>query len=406
MADGAVIFIFDLDGVLIECNGYIRAFIDTVKTITRRMGLEKYSPNASSHALFESSGVSSEWDMAAIWLAVLVEEIAREHGSEQIPICLAEFWNKEFHYHLENRLDFETVIKELRKIFIPGKSAAESVFQAAQEKLRFFEHSKNHPLLKELLLTTRDVRHNLVSSIFESFVVGSKPYTHITHQPTLVNSISYLEKYDKPLIAAKVREHLIEAAKGQLSLAICTSRPSLAPAGMNDQSLDFFPEAEIGIKMIHMEGVPFFGWGGVQALAVQFNEEPDNLLKPQPVQMLASIAAALGNDGKESLTWAEHLWKYEQQEREITVAGEGLKKPFPHEISLHIFEDLTTGLQAGKRAKRILENTGSKVVLHLWGISTHQEKIVALKSEGAKVFSKIDQAVEQAMKQELIIRGK
>jgi hypothetical protein len=402
MGDRVAIFIFDLDGVLIECNGYIRAFIETVKTIAQRMGLEEYAPETSSHALFGSGGVSSEWDMAAIWLAVLVEEIAKHFGTKELPDNLKDLWEKKLQFHLDRRPDFESLIIGLKRISIPGKSIAESVCQAAQEGSRLFEHSKNHPLFKELLLTTRDVRHNLASSIFESIVVGSEAYSKITHQPSFVNSISYLEKYDKPLITEMTRDHLIEVSKGQLSLAICTSRPSLAPAGMKDKSQDFFPEAEIGIKMTHMEGVPFFGWGGVQALAGQYNEEPDNLLKPQPVQMLASLAAALGNDAKESLIWAYHLWKHDQRVRRIPFSVDSLKKSLSHEISLHIFEDLTTGLQAGAKARKILVNAGHRVDLHLWGISSHKEKVVALKKESAKVFSHVDQAVEQALKIENI----
>jgi hypothetical protein len=373
-----------------------------VKTIAQRMGLGDYAPEASSHALFESCGVSSEWDMAAIWLAVLVEEIAKHFGTKELPDNLKDLWEKKLQFHLDSRLDFETVIKGLRRISIPGRSIAESVYQAAQDDFRFFEYSKNHPLLRELLLTTRDVRNNLVSSIFEAFVVGSEAYSKITHQPSLVKSISFLEKFDKPLIGMNTRNKLLESANDQLSLAICTSRPSLAPAGMKDKSQDFFPEAEIGVEMIHMDRVPIFGWGGMQALAAKYNEEPDNMLKPQPIQMLASLAAALGNDAKESLIWAYHLWKHDLRVKGIPFSAIILKKSLPHEISLHIFEDLTTGLQAGKSTKRILENVGHEVELHLWGISSYKEKVIALKKESAKVFSHVDQAVEQALKIENI----
>ena len=402
MGDRAAIFIFDLDGVLIECNGYIRAFIETVKTIAQRMGLGEYAPEASSHALFESCGVSSEWDMAAIWLAVLVEEIAKHFETKELPDNLKDLWEKKLQFHLDGRPDFESLIIGLRRISIPGKSIAESVYQATKEASGLFEHAKDHRLFKELLMTTRDVRNNLVSSIFESFVVGSEAYAKITHLPSLLNSISYLEMYDKPLIREMPRDHLIKASKGQLVLAICTSRPSLSPHSMDSKTFDYFPEAEIGIKMIHMEGVPFLGWGGIQTLAAQYNEEPDNMLKPQPVQMLASLAAALGNDAKESLIWAYHLWKHDLRVKGIPFSAIILKKSLPHEISLHIFEDLTTGLQAGKSTKRILENVGHEVELHLWGISSYKEKVVALKKESAKVFSHVDQAVEQALKIENI----
>jgi hypothetical protein len=85
MGDRAIIFIFDLDGVLIECKGYIRTIIETVQTLIRRMGFKRYSPDASSHALFESCGIGREWDTVAVWLAVLFKNIAGEHGSEKFP---------------------------------------------------------------------------------------------------------------------------------------------------------------------------------------------------------------------------------------------------------------------------------------------------------------------------------
>ena len=48
MSDRAIVFVFDLDGVLIQCNGYKRAFVDTLKTIIQQMGLGDLAPVEST----------------------------------------------------------------------------------------------------------------------------------------------------------------------------------------------------------------------------------------------------------------------------------------------------------------------------------------------------------------------
>jgi hypothetical protein len=207
------------------------------------------------------------------------------------------------------------------------------------------------------------------------------------------------------LSAAKTREILALQGNGSISAVVCTSRPSSAPGGMNSSNGYFLPEVEIGLDQAGMEQIPFIAWGGILALARENGDQPDNLLKPQPVQLLASIPVALGVEQSIALRWAYAVWKFSMKQNGGSARIDENSFALPSNISLHIFEDLTTGLVAGKQAAKILANLQMKADLHLWGISRDKMKSIALRNEGATVFPDMDSAVEKALVLEKLNEG-
>lgn len=67
------ILIFDLDGVLVNSKGYIKAFQAAVHFLCSKGGLDHIVPGNEAHAIFESIGISSEWDMTALYFALALE---------------------------------------------------------------------------------------------------------------------------------------------------------------------------------------------------------------------------------------------------------------------------------------------------------------------------------------------
>ena len=298
---------------------------------------------------------------------------------------------------------FETVIRSLRSISIPGKSIAESLFisETITKKTKFLPQLSSHPIFKDLLLTSRNLETNLASQLFENLVLGNEVFTQALGSQPLIDSPSYLEKFDKPLLnTAKTREILALQGNGSISAVVCTSRPSSAPRGMNGSNGYFLPEVEIGLAQAGMEQIPFIGWGGILALAREKGDQPDNLLKPQPVQLLASIPVALGVEQSVALRWAYDVWMFSMKQNGGSARKAENSFALPSNISLHIFEDLTTGLVAGKQAAEILATLQINVDLHLWGITQDKMKSKALRNVGAKVFPDVNVAVGKALDME------
>ncbi len=65
-------YLFDIDGVLLEPLGYHYALVETIRLIANSLGYGDILLTAEDIAAFESSGVSSEWDLTDICAAFLL----------------------------------------------------------------------------------------------------------------------------------------------------------------------------------------------------------------------------------------------------------------------------------------------------------------------------------------------
>ena len=70
------ILLFDLDGVLILPRGYRAAVHDTLTYFLDDLNLSHLEVDDGLPPLFESLGVTSEWDMIAVSLAVALDAAA------------------------------------------------------------------------------------------------------------------------------------------------------------------------------------------------------------------------------------------------------------------------------------------------------------------------------------------
>ena len=90
------IFLFDVDGVLINPRGYKEALRATVEHFAARMGLEAMAPSDEDIAIFEACGITSEWDSGPMCVAALLLA-----ASENLPVS--------------NVTAFEELLSEIQK---------------------------------------------------------------------------------------------------------------------------------------------------------------------------------------------------------------------------------------------------------------------------------------------------
>lgn len=252
------------------------------------------------------------------------------------------------------------------------------------------------PILAELLSSIQDVTRNICCQLIQMYTNGDKAYSASTGNAALVKSESLLLKWDEPCLSLPLRKTIQQLHDShEIECAICTARPSAKPRNAPKDSSIYFAEAEIGRTITGMTNLPLVAWGGMQALGNLTGTPPAMFLKPQPVQMLAAIACAMGADEWDALMWAYGLNSNVMQSR-LSINSPNIE--LPESIELHVFDDMTNGLTAAQNARTILEKTGCRVNLHLWGISKNDSKVKALQSVGAEITDSIDDAINQLIK--------
>jgi FMN phosphatase YigB (HAD superfamily) len=82
------ILLFDMDGVLLESHGYHLALQETVRRMALALGFWDASLSSNDIAAFEAGGITSEWDVAAISTALLLETAWRDEPGLGLPNSL------------------------------------------------------------------------------------------------------------------------------------------------------------------------------------------------------------------------------------------------------------------------------------------------------------------------------
>ena len=384
-----VVSLFDLDGVLIQPGGYRAAVKATVNYFSRKLGLGQQTLKEGDLAFFEANGITSEWDMVPICVAILIDLASRAAGIE-FPDCsfdeLALLMKK---MGISIQADYRAKISRLTPYLKkPGVPAAEGLLDAVRAG-SVFHCGRTAPYMAELLGDTRHIASSETLRVFQSFILGNEGFGKAYGLQPEFASESYLKSYDGALLGAYNLNRLQALiADSTVKVAVITARPSLPPAGTNDLTNDYSPEAEMAMGLPGLGGIPVVGCGAIQFLAGKLGVLPDSLVKPSPVQALAAIAAACGEDMLQALDWAA---------AKVFAHGSYPAEPhIPARFILHIFEDSAIGIQACQGAAVVLRQNGVDATVRAWGIARNPDKIKALEAVEAKVFPDVNPAIEAA----------
>ncbi len=360
------LFLFDIDSVLVEALGYLRALQDTVVHFAQRMGVGNHAPTAEEIRAGEAHGLTSEWDSAPTYIAALL--IAR---LQQAPtLILPDGWNDAMetlaaHPQEIPHPDYTALVARIGAHLQTHKStaarAARAVLAEIANDLPQAQRFPLHALLNALFEHTHDFTQSPVTRYFQHLVIGSDGIRDTYGVNPTFKSPPYLRDYDIPLLNADARERLLaQAGAGNLRLALYTARPNLPPRGAEASQRGYSPEAEMARSLVGLDSWPLIGLGCLQWLAEQVGADVETLVKPSPVQALAAIGAAATGQEAASLQAA---WSLHQNDI-LTFPLSDLGN-----TTVHVFEDSAGGLQAVSYAVERLNGAGTDVGYQFYGIT-------------------------------------
>lgn len=390
------LFLFDIDSVLVEADGYLKALQDTVAYFSRQMGVGAHPPTEAEVRAFEANGIGSEWDSAPTCIAALLVERLRQEPSIALPAdwpkALASLAAQPLSLSHPDYVELAHRIGE----HLPGQSTtAESARTVLWKDVKATPSLEPHcpvinALFDTLLGRTHDFYHAPVTRHFQHLVIGSQGVRQTYDVDPDFDSVAYLRECDRPLLTAGVRARLYEAV-GQKSvrIALYTARPSLPPADADAAANGYSPEAELARSLVALDDYPLIGLGRVHWLAQKIGQRGDHLVKPSPVQALAAIGAAWS--GQEAAALEAALALHQDSELDPPLAD---IKP----ATVHVFEDSPGGVDAVKRAVELLQAAGLNIAWQPYGITpADSPKAKAMTIRGVSIYPSVNKAIVTAL---------
>lgn len=373
------ILLLDLDEVLIQQVAYHQSLKECVERVGRWCGFESARLTDDDIALFESMGVTSEWDSSAICAALLLDRA----------------WSVDPECRLPESPDAPD--GPLHNLPVPG---FQSFFQTALEsgvsgiearrltEQRLLEGKQHTPAqrcaLQTMLRDAYDTGRSLTNRIIQELNLGAAEFEACYGRPAALPGEGLLSTRDLPLISAQEAAQLVDWSTDSGKRAVVfTNRLSRLPDGTGGA-----PEAEIGLARLGLSSLPFISMGHLGWVCAQRGLEPQSLLKPSPVHALAALRMAAGDTLDNALIAAAAL-ELDHQD----IGGWHRLDP-AHVI---VFEDSFRGLQSACGAQQSLNRIGVRVDLDLRGVSTRDVKRRALEVAGGVVYSDFTSAARDVL---------
>lgn len=391
------IVLFDIDGVLVQPAGYRAAVKATMDYFLDRLGVERAVFSEEIAVLFEALGVTSEWDMVPISLAVVLEALCAVNPSDEGLNSLQDVldWAKGKQFIID--IDLRKAVLDLSPRYLKTEIPSAALLRSLHaDKGDDFAHL-SMPLLEDLLANTRSVKKSMVTRVFQNTVLGSADFEAAYGMQPLFEGKSCLKKYDRLELDAGLYAQIKKAKQaGNFWYAAYTARPSLPPKEITEGVWGYSPEAEAGLSLLDAEQIPLIGYGRLRYLAEQMGIQPDAILKPAPLQALAAMAAAVTETEYPALLWALETFSRfsDGKVQPLDVeSGVDIEGQLPRRFDLHVFEDSSIGIIAGRKAAELLNQDGFEVAFHAWGVAMEEDKKQSLDRVGARIFPSVDEAV-------------
>jgi hypothetical protein len=393
--DKIKILLFDMDGVLIRPGGYGTGADLTLKYFLKKFHLPEYVDDQKMRIWYEAAGISSEWDMVPITLAVILERILgfypSEHPLENFDQVRRHFIGADLP---ETKFEFQHIVQTLQGHLSRQPAPADAILDLIQsdDGEQLFPSLKKQPKLAELILRhSRDEANSAVNRIFQNFVLGDKIFKQVYGFNAEFKAESVLLKCDHPILSPDWQNRILNIKQEKTAYPVAyTARPSLGPKEKQDGQLGYSPEAEMAISLLGFESVPLMGYGRMVYAGSIYHINADALVKPSPYQALAAVKAAWSGEEWNSLQWAMDVFQHRKLDRSMI-------NDLPAEFELHVFEDSAGGIRAAHKAAELLCEIGFDVQFFGWGIATAKEKCIALQKQGVPVYENVNLALQDAL---------
>lgn len=370
------ILLFDMDGVLLEPNGYHMALKETVRLVSRSMGFEDFILSDHDVAQFEALGISNEWHSSALCAALLLIDAAQHDQEYQFPASLTPGSLVQFKRSIDIFELFEVIERQPTKL--PALLCAQ---QSIEHIANQYNVDPKQP--SQIINNSESIEYSLTFNIFQELVLGSVNFEITYQQAKQLDVESYLQKFDKPLLVNSTKDNFLRWLEDpQHNAAIMTNRPSAIILGQAST-----PEAELGADLLGLESLPIIGSGEIRWLAQQMNDDVGALLKPAPLHALAAAFVALGTPLEGSLINAYNL----------IHSNHLAKTQSLNNSSIYVFEDTVAGIISIDGMQKVLKQNNAFIQIHKFGISPDPIKKAYLRGQGAIIFDSIHDALNEVI---------
>ncbi|PWH18745.1 MAG: hypothetical protein DDG59_05450 [Anaerolineae bacterium] len=346
------ILLLDIDGVLVRPLGYRAALRACLATIAGWMGFANFQVEEEVISHLEAQGISSEFDMLPLLVGALMDAALSKMPPLELAADLEQAAHQIAAHHPSppNRLQ------------VPAFPLQEGCFPAESAYRNGIYPNIPQALRRSLLLHTREVYRSATTRLFQQFVLGSQRFGEVYGLPAQVQTPSYLQAYDQPLLDSLSRQRFEKAwRRGEFQAAAMTARPSLPPRGVAPPAEPYPPEAESALELIGLPDLPLIGLGKIEYVARRAGQPLESLLKPAPAQALAATLVAYG---QEELPAIEGVVAWISQPVQFP--------PFdslPQQFELHVVEDTLGGIRSARAAAEMLQQYGYRVSVCAWGLT-------------------------------------
>ncbi len=382
------IMLFDMDGVLVEPRRYRASLQRTMDFFGKLMGWDHMYPGEETIAWFEARGIISEWDIAPLCIASVIEVLLENHPELKIPADLLSFCEMIKASGIPNPdAQIESIIGQLPSMKKAGYTYCDLVLyliESGPAKITF-NRLAGTPLIENLLQQSRNVHQNLITRVFQEIFLGQIAFENSFHLASICSRYAVQNIVDRPLITPRWNDQLKKRWEiGAVELAILTARPSAEDYPAGDGRIEFSPEADIIINQLGWNRFLLVGQGQLQFIADQLGCFTVDLIKPSPVHALGAIGTLITKNMVNSFQAGWDLFNGNDTE---------FFRSFP-ELDIHVFEDAPVGIRGASRAADLLDSQGVRVQLTKWGISSDPNKVKELQNLGALIVPDVNEALE------------
>ncbi|CAN5238580.1 hypothetical protein BH10CYA1_BH10CYA1_08740 [soil metagenome] len=394
------IFLFDVDGVIVNPVAYRLGITKTLVELCEKIGLQKINtilPHESDIAAMEAQGVHDVWDITNIIFCHILTTIALQANPVE---TLSNFPHDSTTEHLH-------ALKVLSPII-----ARPDYLQLARDMASTATHS--HPpdlalhlfctklsnvcqdkiwmdLLNRFLIGTRSAYSSYGTRLFQNIILGSDDFERTYQLGSEHKGGGLLRSVDKTLINQQTVDQLMELnGHNSCAVGVYTARPSLPPKLADISSVGYSPEAEIALENAGMQSFPLIGMGMMEWLGKQHNERTEDLTKPNSTQALAALINTI-TSGQDvvALTEAYAIDKQEKSPAKTHLTAIRGKKTI-----IYVFEDTISGIVPLQKTTQMLKSQGFNLQLDALGIATDPNKRAALEKHCKNVFSDVNEAFD------------
>jgi hypothetical protein len=409
------IFLFDVDGVLVEPFAYRSGVGKTLQLLCRKIGLSECAtllPSVNEILHLESCGIHDVWDMTNIMFAQvllsvrdrLLESGANPNWQNQVTVQLQLDAVKKSgctsiprpnYIQLADAIANEPSAKvmphppDVAKRILLGEIAETGSEWALAGWLDICEHFLSH---------TRSAFDNTATRYFQNIILGKDVFERTYGLPDEYGGTSLIEQQDKALLRQSTAAKIIEASRQQqVRCAIYTARPSLPPpvalGEKREDSKGYSPEAELAVQMAHMTSFPLVGMGTMEWLAKKHSRRTEDLTKPNTTQALSALIAAVTGTCEVATVQEGYALDFEK----IDLKDSSLAPFLAEHTTVYVFEDTISGIIPLKSVEARLRAKGCDIEVVPYGIANSETKAASLAKAAAKVYADTNEAANDAL---------